>query len=62
MKNAKFTVMLYNQKHLIVKTSENGNPHVIAECFLEQTATLVCELLTAAADADLTLETAHKQK
>jgi hypothetical protein len=60
--NPKFTIMLHNQRHLIVKTSENGNPHVVAECYLEQTATQLCQLLTDAADTNLTLENAHKQK
>jgi hypothetical protein len=60
--NAKFTIMLHDNRHLIVKKSEHGNPHVIAECFLEETAAQICELLTAAADADFTLENAAKQK
>jgi hypothetical protein len=60
--NPKFTVMLHNQRHLIIKTSEGGNPHVIAECYLEQVADKICKLLTAAADADSTLENAPKQK
>jgi hypothetical protein len=60
--NAKFTIMLHNQRHLIIKTCEGGNPHVVAECFLEQVAAQICELLTDAADADLTLENAPKQK
>jgi len=50
MMNTQFTVMLYNHRHLIVKTSENGNPHVIGEIFLLETAAQICELLTAAAD------------
>jgi hypothetical protein len=33
---------------------------VVAECFLEQVAAQICQLLTDAADADLTLENAHK--
>jgi len=48
--------MLYNNRHLIIKTSEGGNPHVVAECYLEQVAAQICQLLTDAADADLTLE------
>ncbi len=48
--------MLYNQRHLIIKTSENGNPHVVCECYLLETAAQICELLTAAANTDLTLE------
>jgi hypothetical protein len=56
--NAKYTLMLYSQKYLIIKASENGNPHVIAECYLEQTAAQICELLTDAADSTLTLENA----
>jgi hypothetical protein len=58
--NAKFTIMLHNQRHLIIKTSEGGNPHVVAECFLAETAAQIRQLLTDAADADLTLENAHK--
>jgi hypothetical protein len=54
--------MAHNQRYLIIKPSENGNPHAIAECYLEQTATQICKLLTDAADADLTLENAPKQK
>ncbi len=60
--NAKFTIMLHDNRHLIVKTSENGNPHVIAECFLEQVAVQICQLLTDSAEANLTLENAPKQK
>jgi hypothetical protein len=56
--NAKFTIMLHNQRHLIIKTSEGGNPHVIAECFLAETAAQICQLLTDAANTDL--ENAHK--
>jgi hypothetical protein len=52
----KYTLMAHDNRHLIVKTSEGGNPHVIAECYLLETAAQICELLTAAADADLTLE------
>ncbi len=58
----KFTIMAHNQRYLIIKTSENGNPHAVAECYLEQTAVQICQLLTAAADAALTLENAPKQK
>jgi hypothetical protein len=60
--NAQFTTMLYNNRHLIIKTSEGRNPHAIAECYLLETATQICKLLTDAADADLTLENAPKQK
>ncbi len=56
--NAQFTTMLYNNRHLIIKTSEHGNPHVLAECYLLETAAQICELLTDAANADL--ENAHK--
>jgi hypothetical protein len=56
--NAKFTTMLYNNRHLIVKTSEGGNPHVVAECYLEQIAAQICQLLTDAANTDL--ENRHK--
>ncbi len=48
--------MAHDNRHLIIKTSEGGNPHVIAECYLEQVAAQICQLLTDAADADLTLE------
>jgi hypothetical protein len=60
--NPKFTIMAHNNRHLIVKTSEGGNPHVICECYLEQVAAQICRLLTAAADADLTLENVAEQK
>ncbi len=56
MMNTQFTVMLYNQSHLVIKTSEQGNPHVIAECYLLETAAQICKLLTDAANTDLTLE------
>jgi len=62
MMNTQFTTMLYNNRHLIIKTSEGGNPHVICECYLLEIAAQICELLTDAADADSTLENAHKQK
>jgi hypothetical protein len=48
--NAQFTTMLFNNRHLIIKTSEFGNPHVIAECYLEQVAAQICQLLTDAAN------------
>ena len=54
--------MLHNNRHLIVKTSEGSNPHVIAECYLLETAAQICQLLTDAADTNLTLENTHKQK
>jgi hypothetical protein len=54
--NPKFTIMAHDNRHLIIKTSEGGNPHVIAECFLEQVATQICQLLTDAANANLTPE------
>jgi hypothetical protein len=60
--NAKFTIMAHNQRYLIIKTSEHGNPHAVAECYLEQTAAQICQLLTDAAEANLTLENAPKQK
>jgi hypothetical protein len=58
----KYTTMRHNHSFLVIKTSEGGNPHVIAECYLEQVAAQICELLTAAADAALTLENAPGQK
>ncbi len=54
--------MAHNQRYLIIKTSEGGNPHAVAECYLEQTAAQICQLLTDAAETDLTLENAPKQK
>jgi hypothetical protein len=60
--NAQFTTMLYNNRHLIIKTSENGNPHVVAECYLPEMSAQICQLLTDSADTDFTLENAHKQK
>jgi hypothetical protein len=48
--------MAHNQRFLIIKTSENGNPFAICECYLEQTAAQICQLLTDAADANLTPE------
>jgi hypothetical protein len=56
----KFTIMAQDNRHLIIKASENGNPHVICECFLEQVAAQICELLTEAANTNLTLENAPK--
>jgi hypothetical protein len=55
--NAKFTIMLHNNRHLIIKTSEGGNPFVIAECFLLETAAQICRLLTNEVEANLTPET-----
>ncbi len=52
----KYTLMLHDNRHLIIKTSEGGNPHVVAECFLLETAAQICQLLTDAANADLTPE------
>ncbi len=60
--NPKFTIMAHNQRYLIIKKSEGGSAHAVCECYLEQTAFQICELLTDAADADLTLENAPKQK
>ncbi len=56
--NAKYTLMAHENRHLIIKTSEGGNPHVVAECFLIETAAQICQLLTDAANTDL--ENAHK--
>jgi hypothetical protein len=60
--NPKFTIMAHDNRHLIIKTSEGGNPHSICECFLLETAEKIRQLLTDAADANLTLENAPKQK
>jgi hypothetical protein len=54
--NAKFTIMAHNQMYLIIKTSEGGNPHAVAECYIEQTAVQICQLLTNEVEANLTLE------
>ncbi len=48
--NAQFTTMLYNNRHLIIKTSAGGNPHVVCECYLPEMSAQICKLLTAAAD------------
>ncbi len=58
--NAKYTLMAHDNRCLIVKTSEGGNPHVVAECYLEQTAALICQLLSDAADTNLILENTQK--
>ncbi len=60
--NAKYTLMLHDNRHLIIKTSEHGNPHVIAECYLEQVAAQICQLLTDAADANLTPENKQTER
>jgi hypothetical protein len=62
MTNTQFTMMLHDNRFLVVKKSENGNPHVVAECFLEQVAAQICQLLTDSAETELTLENAPKQK
>ncbi len=43
--NEQFTAMLYNNRHLIIKTVEGNSPFVIAECYLPETAELICRLL-----------------
>ena len=42
----RFTTMLYNRKHLIIKTTETRHPVVIATCYLPENAALICQLLT----------------
>ncbi len=54
--------MAHNNRHLIIKESSGGNPHAIAECYLEQTAAEICQLLINAAETDLTLENVPEQK
>jgi hypothetical protein len=56
--SAKFTTMLYNNRHLIIKTT-NDRPVVIAECYLPGVAAQICELLAEAAEKKSTLD---KQK
>ena len=54
--NEQFTMMLYNHRYLIIKTTEGKPPFVIAECYGQETSAQICELLTDAADKNLTLE------
>jgi hypothetical protein len=44
--NEQFTAMLYNNRHLIIKTVEGKPPFVIAECYLPETAETICKALT----------------
>ena len=48
--NTQFTTMLYDNRHLIIKTIEGKNPFVFAECYLPDAAAQICELLTDAAE------------
>ena len=48
--NTQFTTMLYDNRHLIIKTIEGKNPFVIAECYLPEIAAQICELLTDASE------------
>ena len=48
--NAQFTTMLYDNRHLIIKTVEGKKPFVIAECYLPEIAAQICELLTDASE------------
>jgi hypothetical protein len=50
MDNPQFTTLLYNNRHLIIKTIEGKSPLVIAECYLPEVAAQICELLTDAAE------------
>jgi hypothetical protein len=58
--NIQFTTMLYNNRHLIIKTIEGNNPFVIAECYLPGVAAQICELLTEAAGNQSTLDNTEK--
>lgn len=42
--------MLFDRKHLVIKTAEGKQPVVIAECYLPDNAALICQLLTDHAD------------
>ncbi len=42
----KFTILFYGNRHLILKHTPEGNQVVIAECYLESNARLICQLLT----------------
>lgn len=59
--NEQFTTMLYDNRHLIIKTT-NGRPVVIAECYLPDAAAQICELLTDAAEKQSTLDNTKKEK
>ena len=56
--NAQFTTMLYNNRHLVIKTT-NGKPVVIAECYLPSVAAQICELLAEAAENKSTSDKQH---
>ena len=45
-----FTTMLFDRKHLIIKTTDGRQPVVIAETYLPENAALICQLLTEHAD------------
>ena len=57
--NIQFTTMLYNNRHLVVKTTEAGNLLVICECYLEGFADQICKLLTEA-ENKLTSDKQHR--
>ena len=40
-----FTTMQYNRQILIIRNELNKNPVVIADCYLPETAAMICELL-----------------
>ncbi len=54
--NTQFTSMLYNNRHLVIKTVEGKSPVVIAECFLPEMSAQICQLLTKAAETNSTLD------
>ena len=41
-----YSVLLYSNRHLIIENKADSNPRVLCECYLEETAELIRELLT----------------
>jgi hypothetical protein len=62
MSNTHFTTMLYNNRHLVIKTTEGKNPYVIAECYLPGVAARICELLVNEEKNKPTLDDTKKGK
>ena len=56
----KFTILFYGNRHLILKHTPEGNQVVVAECYLELNARLICQLLTADAKQKSDKETDEK--
>jgi len=59
-----FSILQYNQKSLVIKTTPDKTPLVICECYLPEIAETFCNLLTGAAqdEKDIAEQGSTKKK